>query len=549
MKKIQIYPVVLLMSAIMLLISCNRVVIKVESVPENTPAGQPIFITGNFNNWDPGDDRYQLTLSDDSNYYVTLPPGLGQMEYKFTRGDWTTVEKGICGEETANHVLITHNTDTANHSILSWNDLDPIDCPRLTLVIDGLPSNTPEEDVVAIASNLNSWDPDDASITTKNDEGQRIITLKRPAGINKLEYKLTRGDLSKSEADKFGNEIPNRVLTFGIEDTIKISVEGWTDLPTSPARRCVLLIDKLPENTPENASVYLASDLNSWLSGDKNYQFQRNKNGQFFYSFPNKGMTIDYKITRGGWKTVEVDKNGYDIGNRQLDLRNSDTVYIEIARWKDLGRSGDEEVTIVLEKIPESTPENAKIYLAGPFNDWNPGKLRHVFQTADNGLYYINLPRGNGDLEFRITRGSWENNELDEFGFDMPAHKINYNDFDTLFLAVKNWKDQPEKKGNNWQTLVIDKLPINTPEDENIYLAPDFNGWDPGDDELVFDYLPDGRPYITFRSQNQLVNFKITRGNWGNVEGDKYKNEIQNRVLYTGFTDTVLINIDSWRDR
>ena len=156
MKKIRINPGILLMSAIILLISCNRVVIKIDSVPENTPANQPIYITGNFNNWDPGDDKYRLTLSGDSNYYVTLPPGLGQMEYKFTRGDWTTVEKGICGEEIANHVLITHKTDTATHSILSWNDLDPVNCPRLTLVIDGLPPNTPEEDVVAIASNLNS---------------------------------------------------------------------------------------------------------------------------------------------------------------------------------------------------------------------------------------------------------------------------------------------------------------------------------------------------------------------------------------------------------
>ena len=36
--------------------SCKQVVIRVDSIPENTPTGQPIFVTGNFNNWDPGEE-------------------------------------------------------------------------------------------------------------------------------------------------------------------------------------------------------------------------------------------------------------------------------------------------------------------------------------------------------------------------------------------------------------------------------------------------------------------------------------------------------------
>jgi hypothetical protein len=548
MKRKTHIPLLILSATMWLLTSCNQVVIKVESIPENTPSGQPLFITGNFNNWDPGDNRYQLTLAPDSNYYITLPPGFGQVDYKFTRGDWTTVEKGICGEEVSNRSLLTNRVDTATQTIESWNDLDPINCPKLTILIDDIPENTPAEDVIAIASNINSWDPDDASISKKTASGQRYITIDRPSGVSKLEYKLTRGDLSTSESDEFGNQLPNRSVDFGTVDTVKISVKGWADMTEAKPDKVVLIL-QVPKNTPSQDPVYLANNLNSWTSGDKNYQFQLNKNGQLFYAFPRKNLQIDYKITREGWNTVEVDKNGYDISNRQLDLSKVDTVFLEVARWKDMGRTGDNDITIVLEKLPETTPDKAKIYLSGSFNDWNPGRLRYLFWEDTNGLYYINLPRRNGDFEFRVTRGSWESAQINAEGLDMPPYRFNYNDFDTLYLQVENWKDLPTATNPEKVTLVIDDMPINTPTTSKFYLAPDFNGWDPYDKRLIFSQLPDGRPAITIPVRGNKMEFKITRGGWNKVEVDKSGQEIENRILYLGFSDSIHLDIARWRDK
>ena len=73
--------------------SCKQVVIKVEKIPGNTPVSDDLYITGNFNLWDPGDESYKLKKTEDSTYIVTLPMTFGQIKYKFTRGDWTTVEK------------------------------------------------------------------------------------------------------------------------------------------------------------------------------------------------------------------------------------------------------------------------------------------------------------------------------------------------------------------------------------------------------------------------------------------------------------------------
>lgn len=527
--------------------SCKRVVIKVDSIPGNTPPGQPIYITGNFNNWDPGEELYVLQMSKDSNYYYTLPPGFGTVFFKFTRGDWNTVEKDICGEEIENRLLETAFNDTIICKIESWTGLDPIDCPKLTLKIDNIPENTPIDDLIALASNANSWDPDNASIFEKTISGDLLLTIDRPPGVNTIDYKITRGNLSTSESDEYGNEIPIRTLKFGSKDTIYLDVKGWTDIPETKSNRVVIIIKKLPNNTFLDDGLFLACNINSWSAGDKNYQFQQNKNGQWFYPVPRKETTLDYKITRGEWGSVEVDRSGNDIENRSLNLQNEDTVYVEIKGWKDIESSTDNEIIIILDSIPKSTPSDAKFYLTGNFNGWNPGRLRHKFRLNDKGQYYVSLPREFGDLACKVTRGSWETSEVGTYGEEIPNFYYNYNDFDTLVVNVANWKDKPKFKLDNI-TLVINKLPTNTPSKDHLYLAPDFNGWNPGDKKLIFSGLPDGRPYITFPAKGPAVEYKITRGNWSTVETNQYGDDIEDHVIFYGFADTVYIDVIAWRD-
>ena len=527
--------------------SCKRVVIKVDSIPSNTPTGQPIYITGNFNNWDPGEELYILQLAEDSNYYYTLPPGFGTVFFKFTRGDWNTVEKDICGEEIENRLLETALYDTVVCKIESWTGLDPIDCPKLILKIDNIPENTPIDDLIALASNVNSWDPDNASVFEKTTSGGLLLTIDRPPGVNTIDYKITRGDLSTSEADEYGNEIPIRTLKFGSKDTICLDIKGWTDIPETKSHRVVIIIKKLPNNTFLDDGLFLACNLNSWSAGDKNYQFQLNKNGQWFYPVPRKESTLDYKITRGDWGSVEVDRSGNDIDNRSLNLQNEDTVYVEIKGWKDIESSTDNEIIIILDSIPKSTPSDAKFYLTGNFNGWNPGRLRHKFHINKNGQYFVSLPREFGDLACKITRGSWETSEIGVYGEEIPNLNYNYNDFDTLVLRVANWKDKPKFRHDSI-TLVINQLPSNTPPKDNLYLAPDFNGWNPGDKKLIFDKLPDGKPYITIPVRGPAVEYKITRGNWNTVETNEFGDDVADHVIFNGFADTVYIIVIAWRD-
>ncbi len=101
---------------------CQLTVI-VDTVPANTPAGDSIFMAGSFNSWNPGDSLYILHRQPDSTFRLTLNLSPGSIQYKFTRGSWTTVEGGAQGQYIPNRSLTFSAGNTVHHTILGWEDL------------------------------------------------------------------------------------------------------------------------------------------------------------------------------------------------------------------------------------------------------------------------------------------------------------------------------------------------------------------------------------------------------------------------------------------
>lgn len=543
--------IVIAMVGVIILTSCNKVTVVIDEIPSNTPLGDPIYIVGNFNNWNPGHEKYRMKLERDSSYSIILPAGYGEMKYKFTRGNWGTVEKDICGEEIDDRSVFVDKDMTIRGSIGSWVDQDPLDCDKRTVIIEMLPGNTPEDDVIAIASELNSWDPDTDAIAQKNEKGEYSITIERPNDLEEMEFKVTRGVLSTSESDVLGRELPNRVLEFGKKDTMRISVEGWLDLPRNEPEQVTLVLNSIPKITPKDEPVYFASKLNSWKSGDSDYQFSIDEEGKYYLNLPRKRQRVDYKITRQGWHTVEVDKRGHDIENRNISLEKSDTVFIDVLRWKDQDLMSGEQITIILENIPENTPQGDDIFISGNFNNWDPGRLRYRFKKQENGKYYVKIPRLKGDLEFKLTRGNWDQEAIHRNSYDLSPLRYKYRKIDSAIVIpdILGWKDIPMNPDVKNITLLIDQLPDRTPNDADIYFASNLNGWDPENIEFLFEKNKNGKYFITIdRKKEGSFQYKITRGGWGRVEVDKSGNDIENRLQYFGFADTVYIEIVGWKD-
>jgi S-formylglutathione hydrolase FrmB len=92
-------------------------------IPQDTPPGEPLYLAGSFNDWNPADPTYLLTRTADlaSGSWV-FTPGL-VLEYKVTRGSWQTVEKGTGGVETTNHVVTTTSGQLVRGKVVGWADV------------------------------------------------------------------------------------------------------------------------------------------------------------------------------------------------------------------------------------------------------------------------------------------------------------------------------------------------------------------------------------------------------------------------------------------
>ena len=58
------------------------------------------FLAGSFNHFNPGDSRYKLAILDSTHKSITLTSVRpGKYFFKFTRGNWGTVESAATGDE------------------------------------------------------------------------------------------------------------------------------------------------------------------------------------------------------------------------------------------------------------------------------------------------------------------------------------------------------------------------------------------------------------------------------------------------------------------
>ncbi len=321
------------------IVGCQQVTIIVQNIPSNTPPGSAIFVSGNFNYWDPGDHTYALTLNPkDSTYAVTLPAGSGTIRYRFTRGDWTTVEADLCGNNLSVRYLPYQQTDTVYTRIMSWKDLNATQCNQVTLILDSLPANTPPQDSLYVSGSFNNWAATDSRYRLKkNASGKYSIRLTALSG--EIEYKFHRGSWAKEEVSAIGNAIPNRIFRYGLEDTVQVCVSNWKDLLIPTHRDKVTLIVKVPPSTPDGDRIFLAGNFNNWKPHDPEFELRWTHKWTYTINLPRKRNYLEFKFTRGDWSTVEVDTYGKPTENRLFTYGYVDTMYLEVASWQDLQRT------------------------------------------------------------------------------------------------------------------------------------------------------------------------------------------------------------------
>ena len=114
------------------------------------------------------------------------------------------------------------------------------------------------------------------------------------------------------------------------------------------------------------------------------------------------------------------------------------------------------QVNLRIISLPESTPSDAKIYVAGNFNGWNPGDANYELKKNKLGIYSIVLPKAQGVFEYKFTLGSWESTEIAENGKDIK-NRISSAERDTIVNSIiLAWKaPSPALVPNNSKSFFL----------------------------------------------------------------------------------------------
>lgn len=107
-----------------------------------------------------------------------------------------------------------------------------------------------------------------------------------------------------------------------------------------------------------------------------------------------------------------------------------------------LGFAAQAQVTFKITAVPANTPATATLYIAGTFNNWNPGSAAHALTRNADGTYQITLPAASGTLEYKFTRGSWAAVETNAANGSVPNRTYTFGAAPaTVLCQVLNWED------------------------------------------------------------------------------------------------------------
>lgn len=110
----------------------------------------------------------------------------------------------------------------------------------------------------------------------------------------------------------------------------------------------------------------------------------------------------------------------------------------------------------------------------------------------------------------------------------------------TLIVSCSSNKDP--------QVTFIVKAPESTPNDKDVFISGNFEGWSGGRDQ--FKFRKKGNLYIlTLLEHQKDIQYKFTLGSWDYVERDEKDNNIENRTYtFQKQKDTVWVKVTSWAE-
>lgn len=207
----------------------------------------------------------------------------------------------------------------------------------------------------------------------------------------------------------------------------------------------------LPENTPDDATIYIVGNYCDWNLDNAATSTVKTEDGQkyaeFVLDFEDDRYPLEYKYTYdAGWEYVEVKADGKsDLPrNRRIDIKPTADIQDVVLNWKGKDPIDytelQEDITITfIVHVPEGTEDDeGKIYIRGSINNWgNDGGGTPLHKTAE-GTYTGEVPAKSYTLlEFKFLR-------KDDWNYEETVGANRFailSEDSTITCLVEGWKE------------------------------------------------------------------------------------------------------------
>ena len=183
-------------------------------------------------------------------------------------------------------------------------------------------------------------------------------------------------------------------------------------LPIAALSQVTIKIESLPTNTPANAPIHFAGNINGWNPGDPNYILQTGEDGNLQITIPEGNGSVEYKFTRGSWATVEGNSTGGALPNRSFTFTGSpQTINVTILTWEDLAGGSNSTAASNVQIISNAfailqlnTTRRVWLYLPPDYE--TSGKNYPVLYMQDGQNLFDNATSFSGEWQVDETMNS-----------------------------------------------------------------------------------------------------------------------------------------------
>ena len=156
--------------------------------------------------------------------------------------------------------------------------------------------------------------------------------------------------------------------------------------------------------------IYLTGSFNSWDPRHSDYIMELQEDGRYLIEIPDRYLKgkIEYKFTKGGWESVEIDRFGNINANRKI-TKGAQETEDHVEKWRlNWGPFKDEffpEIELISEKfyIPQ-LDKTRKVWALLPYNYHKTDKCYPVLYLQDaQNLFNEGSPFGNWEIDQKLS--------------------------------------------------------------------------------------------------------------------------------------------------